>query len=160
MKITDGKRTVEVLMKEWSPVEQGYLPDVTSDLLIDSSSVYDAINEVWTVPSVQDVLDYCQEWENEDPDNHYFDWEEVHDDARLRKILVGVKVFQELGVELMGEKDITVSESAYADMFESYNGKMQAGEGLWYIYTVVEDLWIGTVTNKPEQYINLNLKGD
>lgn len=75
MKITDGKRTVEVLMKEWDPVEQGWQPDATRDLLIDSSFVYDAINEVYTVPSVQDVLDYCQEWEDEDPDNHYFDWE-------------------------------------------------------------------------------------
>lgn len=80
--------------------------------------------------------------------------------ARLRKILVGVKVLQELDVELLGEKDITVSESAYAEMFGSYNGITQADEGLWYIYTVVDDLWIGTITNKPEQYINLNLKGD
>lgn len=78
--------------------------------------------------------------------------------ARLRRILVGVILLRKLGVELLGENDIIVSESAYSDMFGSYNGRTQAGEGLWYIYTIVEDQWIGCITDKPEQYINL--KGD
>lgn len=77
MKITDGKRTVEVRMKEWCSVHHEYLPDATVDILVDSSFAYDGINEVWTVPSVQEVLDYCREWVNEDPDNHFLDWEEV-----------------------------------------------------------------------------------
>ena len=76
MKITDGKRMVDIRMKEWSSVYHEYLPDATVDILIDSSFVYDGINEVYTVPSVQEVLDYCWEWVNEDPDNRFLDYEE------------------------------------------------------------------------------------
>lgn len=75
--------------------------------------------------------------------------------ARLPRILTAVKLLQGLGVELLGEKDLTVSESAYADMFSSYNGKTDAGGAGWYIYTVVDGMWIGTITRNPEQYIAL-----
>lgn len=49
--------------------------------MIDSSFVYDAIDEVYTVPSVQDLVDYCRKWE-EDPGYQYFDREEVQHDER------------------------------------------------------------------------------
>lgn len=75
--------------------------------------------------------------------------------SKLQNILTAVKLLQGLGVELLGEKDITVSESAYASMFGSYHGRTQADEGRWYIYTVVGDFWIGTITDKLEQYVGL-----
>lgn len=54
--------------------------------------------------------------------------------SKLQNILTAVKLLQGLGVELLGEKDITVSESAYAAMFGSYHGRTKADEGRWYIY--------------------------
>lgn len=73
MKITDGKRTVEVRTVLINKFRSG---DISADLLVDPTMKYDRANDLYHVQSVQDVLDYCQEWENVDPDNRYFDWEE------------------------------------------------------------------------------------
>ena len=74
MKITDGKRTVEVhTVLLFNNFGSG---DISADLLVDSTMKYDRANDLYHVQSVQDALDYCQEWENEDPDYRYFDWEE------------------------------------------------------------------------------------
>lgn len=77
MKITDGKRTVEVHTVLINNFGSG---DISTDLLVDGTMTYDGANDLFHVQSVQDVLDYCQEWEDEDPDNRYFDWEELHDE--------------------------------------------------------------------------------
>lgn len=73
MKITDGKRTLEVR----TVLINNSGSDISADLLSDSTMRYDGSEDLWHVQNVQDVLDYCREWEDEDPDNRYFDYGEV-----------------------------------------------------------------------------------
>ena len=80
--------------------------------------------------------------------------------SKLQNILTAVKLLQGLGVELLGEKDVTVSESAYAAMFGGYSCITDAGEAGWYISNEVDGMWIGTITRDPEQYQDWRNKHD
>lgn len=73
MKIKDGKRLVEIIMRVW---ENGqYSQDLSDDLLIDGSFEYG--QGAYKVDSVDDVIYYAFDWQNctgdfiedEDPDN-------------------------------------------------------------------------------------------
>lgn len=53
MKITDGKKTVEIEIKRWNG--SGYDPDLSIDYFAAGSLPYDEETETYTVPDV----DYC-----------------------------------------------------------------------------------------------------
>lgn len=62
MKITDGKRTIEVGMKWWNEKTSNYSPDGAEDILTDCE--WDDDLEVYTTDNVQDVIDYLDDWKN------------------------------------------------------------------------------------------------
>ena len=70
MKITDGKRTVEIRMVIWQGT--GYSPDWSNDFFEAGLLPYDAEADAYTVPDVEYCIDMAQEWEREDKDNAVF----------------------------------------------------------------------------------------
>lgn len=69
MKITDGKRTVEIRMMVWNGT--GYDPDWSNDFF-DAGLLPRDDEDVYTVPSVEYCIDAAQDWENEADDNTVF----------------------------------------------------------------------------------------
>jgi hypothetical protein len=74
MKMTDGKKLVEITARVWSNGQ--YSQDLSVGLLIDGSFEYG--QGAYKVDSVDDVIDYAFDWQNctgdfvddEDPDNN------------------------------------------------------------------------------------------
>ena len=74
MKMTDGKRLIEITMRVWSNGQ--YSQDLSVGLLIDGS--FEHGQGAYKVDSVDDVIDYAFDWQNctgdfvedEDPDNN------------------------------------------------------------------------------------------
>lgn len=74
MKMTDGKRLVEITARVWSNGQ--YSQDLSVGLLIDGS--FEHGQGAYKVDSVDDVIDYAFDWQNctgdfvedEDPDNN------------------------------------------------------------------------------------------
>ncbi len=70
MKITDGKRTVNIRMVIWQ--ETGYSPDWSNDFFEAGGLPYDEETDAYAVPDVEYCIDMAQEWESEDEDNAVF----------------------------------------------------------------------------------------
>lgn len=70
MKITDGKRTVEIRMMVWQGT--GYSPDWSNDFFDAGLLQYDEETEAYTVPDVEYCIDAAREWEGEEENNTVF----------------------------------------------------------------------------------------
>lgn len=70
MKITDGKRTVEICMMVWQGT--GYSPDWSNDFFDAGLLQYDEETEAYTVPDVEYCIDAAWEWEGEEENNTVF----------------------------------------------------------------------------------------
>ena len=62
MKITDGKKTVEIRMMTWE--DSGYSPDWSFDCFSAGSLPWDEERNVYTVENVDDYIDYANDWAN------------------------------------------------------------------------------------------------
>jgi len=69
MKITDGKRTVEIRLIIWQGT--GYSPDWSNDFFDAGmlSSIEVGSDLLYCVPDVEYCIDQAQEWQREDKDN-------------------------------------------------------------------------------------------
>lgn len=70
MKITDGKRTVEIRMMIWQ--ETGFSPDWSNDYFGAGQLPYDDETEAYTVQDVEYCIDAAREWESEEENNMVF----------------------------------------------------------------------------------------
>lgn len=70
MKITDGKRTVEIRMMIWQ--ETGFSPDWSNDYFGTGQLPYDDETKVYTVQDVEYCIDAAREWESEEENNMVF----------------------------------------------------------------------------------------
>lgn len=70
MKITDGKRTVEIRMMIWQ--ETGFSPDWSNDYFDAGQLPYDDETAVYTVQDVEYCIDAAREWESEEENNMVF----------------------------------------------------------------------------------------
>ena len=62
MKITDGKKTVEIRMMTWEG--SGYSPDWSMDFFEAGSLPWDEERNVYTVPDVDYCIDQANDWAN------------------------------------------------------------------------------------------------
>lgn len=69
MKMTDGKRTIDIRMKVWNG--SGYDPDWSIDFF-DAGSLPRNEDGVYVVDDVDYCIDQAREWEAEDEDNDVF----------------------------------------------------------------------------------------
>ena len=67
MKITDGKRTVEIRMMVWQGT--GYSPDWSNDFFDAGLLPFDEEVEAYTVEDVEYCIDAALEWAKESEDN-------------------------------------------------------------------------------------------
>jgi len=70
MKITDGKRTIEIRMMIWQG--SGYSPEWSNDFFDAGLLPFDEEIGVYTVPDVEYCIDAAQEWESEEENNTVF----------------------------------------------------------------------------------------
>lgn len=70
MKITDGKRTVEIQMMVWQG--SGYSPDWSNDFFGAGFLPHDEDTDIYTVHSVDYCIDAAKEWEDEEEGNTVF----------------------------------------------------------------------------------------
>ncbi len=68
MKLTDGKRTVNILMEVWRP-GIGFLPDWSADFFDAGLLPYDDDTDAFSVSSVDYCIEQAREWEEEDENN-------------------------------------------------------------------------------------------
>lgn len=69
MKITDGKKTVEIEIREWNGT--GWNPDWSEDYFIAGSLPYDEETETYIVADVDYCIDYATDTDN--PDSAVYD---------------------------------------------------------------------------------------
>lgn len=69
MKITDGKRTVEIQMMVWQG--SGYSPDWSNDFF-DAGLLPRDEDGIYTVGSVDYCIEMAKDWESEEEDNTVF----------------------------------------------------------------------------------------
>ena len=62
MKITDGKKTVEIRMMVWNGT--GYDPDRSADFFSAGSLLFDPITEAYVVPDVDYCISQAEDWKN------------------------------------------------------------------------------------------------
>ena len=62
MKLTDGKRTVEIKMQTWNG--SGYDPDWSSDFFEAGSLTYQVISDMYEVANVDDCIGEAKDWAN------------------------------------------------------------------------------------------------
>lgn len=70
MKITDGKRTVEIRMMIWQG--NGYSPDWANDFFDAGLLHYDEEAEAYIVDDIDYCIEQAQEWADEDENNMVF----------------------------------------------------------------------------------------
>lgn len=67
MKLTDGKRTVEITMKEWNGEEWG--EDWSLDFFAAGNLEYNEENGAYTVEDVEECIEQANDWKNNTGDN-------------------------------------------------------------------------------------------
>lgn len=72
MKLTDGKKTIEIQMKVWDKYNGGYGPDWSRDFFDAGCLPHDEETEVYTVQDVDYCIEQANEWANEDENNDVF----------------------------------------------------------------------------------------
>ena len=72
MKITDGKKTVEITMKIWKGFNTGYSPNWSNDFFNAGTLPYDDEEDVFEVDDVDSYIEAAEEWEAEDENNAVF----------------------------------------------------------------------------------------
>lgn len=76
MKMTDGKKTVEITMKVWNDFNTGYSPDWSYDFFNAGILPYDEDEDFFIVDDVDYCIDAALEWEAENEDNAVF-WDVI-----------------------------------------------------------------------------------
>jgi hypothetical protein len=66
MKITDGKKTVDIKLVIWEGTQ--YSPEWTADFLDAGGLPYDEETETYTVQDVDYVIDQAMDWKNSEGD--------------------------------------------------------------------------------------------
>lgn len=66
MKITDGKKTVEIRMMVWE--SNGYSPDWSLDFFEAGSLPYDELTDTYTVDDVNYCIDQAHDWQHSEGD--------------------------------------------------------------------------------------------
>lgn len=72
MKMTDGKKTVEITMKIWNDFNTGYSPDWSNDFFNAGLLPYDEDEDFFIVDDVDYCIEQAEEWEAEDENNAVF----------------------------------------------------------------------------------------
>ena len=72
MKLTDGKKTIEIQMKVWDKYNGGYGPDWSLDFFDAGCLHLDEETEVYTVQDVDYCIEQANEWAKEDENNDVF----------------------------------------------------------------------------------------
>lgn len=72
MKMTDGKKTVEITMKVWNDFNTGYSPDWSNDFFDACILPYDEDEDFFIVDDVDYCIEQAEEWEAEDESNAVF----------------------------------------------------------------------------------------
>ncbi|WP_291243958.1 hypothetical protein [Fournierella sp.] len=72
MKMTDGKKTVEITMKVWNDFNTGYSPDWSNDFFNAGILPYDEDEDFFIVDDVDYCIEQAEEWEAEDENNAVF----------------------------------------------------------------------------------------
>lgn len=72
MKMTDGKKTVEITMKVWNDFNTGYSPDWSNDFFNAGILHYDEDEDFFIVDDVDYCIEQAEEWEAEDENNAVF----------------------------------------------------------------------------------------
>jgi hypothetical protein len=72
MKMTDGKKTVEITMKVWNDYNTGYSPDWSNDFFNAGILPYDEDEDFFIVDDVDYCIEQAEEWEAEDENNAVF----------------------------------------------------------------------------------------
>lgn len=72
MKMTDGKKTVEITMKVWNDFNTGYSPDWSNDFFNAGILPYDEDEDFFIVDDVDYCIEQAEEWEAEDESNAVF----------------------------------------------------------------------------------------
>jgi hypothetical protein len=62
MRITDGKKTVDIKMTVWNGT--GYGPEWTADFIEAGSLPYDESTDTYTVDDVDYIIDQACDWKN------------------------------------------------------------------------------------------------
>ena len=62
MKLTDGKRTIEIQMMTWEG--NGYTPDWSKDFFEAGDCPYDEENDVYIVKDVDYCIEQAEDWKN------------------------------------------------------------------------------------------------
>lgn len=78
MKVTDGKRIVDIRMCVWDPERCQYSPDWSNDAFGSGNMEYIPELDAYRVEDVDDAIDFAQDWsmgrgefyEEEDTDNN------------------------------------------------------------------------------------------
>lgn len=72
MKMTDGKKTVDITMKVWNDFNTGYSPDWSNDFFNAGILPYDEDEDLHIVDDVDYCIEQAEEWEAEDENNAVF----------------------------------------------------------------------------------------
>ena len=72
MKMTDGKKAVEITMKVWNDFNTGYSPDWSNDFFNAGILPYDEDEDFFIVDDVDYCIEQAEEWEAEDENNAVF----------------------------------------------------------------------------------------
>lgn len=72
MKMTDGKKTVEITMKVWNDFNTGYSPNWSNDFFNAGILPYDEDEDFFIVDDVDYCIEQAEEWEAEDENNAVF----------------------------------------------------------------------------------------
>lgn len=72
MKLTDGKKTIDIQMKVWDKYDGGYGPDWSQDFFDAGCLPYDDETGAYTVQDVDYCIEQANEWANEDENNDVF----------------------------------------------------------------------------------------
>lgn len=119
MKLTDGKRTVEIEMQNWTG--NGYTPDWSIDFFEAGSLPYNEESDTYTVDDVDYCIEQATDWENSEGD---FSEDEIDDS---RKVFVTEIVTQAYTVywvagdrdgETLGEFETEAEAIKFAREFE------------------------------------------
>lgn len=87
MRMTDGKRTVEITIQYWDG--SGYGPDWSRDYFNAGTVPYDEETDTYTVESVDYCIDMATDWR--DPDSPYYKEDENGDPIYDDNVWICVK---------------------------------------------------------------------
>lgn len=62
MKITDGKKTVEIRMMTWEDDRSGWTPDWSLDFFVAGALPYDDETDTYTVEDVDYCIEQAEDW--------------------------------------------------------------------------------------------------